>query len=167
MRLSEELAFIPLFEPKDAAGSAYVSDAFNCAWFTSVVSLFLTFGAITGDATVLTVNADLTSALATALTTPIAFNYRLSDAGYKTAPAASGANADQLGDLVAVTAAGLTLVAATFAHKTIVIEIDPNTIGPKTSWVTVNTTASASPLLMAGFGVGRSRNAGHLMPSSL
>lgn len=167
MRLSEDLAFLPLFEPKDAAAGAYVSDAFNIGLFDSV-SIYLSFGVITGDATVLTVNADLTSALATSLTTPIAFKYRLSDAVYKTAGgAASGSNADQLGDLTAVALAGLTLVSATFAHKTIVIEIDPDTIVPKATWVTLNTTASASPLLMAGFGIGRSRYAGHVIPSSL
>jgi hypothetical protein len=165
MRLSEELGFIPLFEPKDAAAGAYVSDAFHAGLFDSV-SLYLSFGAITGNSTVLTVNADLTSALATALTTPIAFKYRLSDAAYKTAPAAQGSNADQFGDPIAVASTGLTLVAATFNHMTIVIELDPDTLA-KTPWVTVNTTASANPLLMAGFGVGRSRYAGHLIPSAL
>lgn len=166
MRLSEELGFIPLFEPKDAAGVAYVSDAVNVALYNSV-SLYISFGAITGNATVLTVNGDLTSALATALTTPIAFKYRLSAAAYKTAPATQGSNADQFGDPIAVAVAGLTLVAATFAHQTIVIEIDPDTLVAKASWITVNTTASASPLLMAGIGVGRSRYAGHLIPSAL
>jgi hypothetical protein len=166
MRLSEELAFIPLYEPKDAAGTAFVSDAFNAGLLDSV-SLFLSFGVITGDATVLTVNGDLTSALATALTTPIAFKYRLATAAFKTAPAAAGANADQFGDPISVAAAGLTLVSATFAHKTIVIEIDPDTLVSKASWITLNTTASASPLLMAGFGIGRSRYAGHLIPSAL
>ncbi len=164
MRLSEELAFIPLIEPKDAAASAYVSDAFNVGLFDSV-SLYLSFGVITGDATVLTVNGDATSALATSLTTPIAFKYRLTKQPFKTAPTTT--NADQLGDLIAVTSAGLTLVSATFAHQTIVIEIDPDTMASGKSWVTVNTTASASPLLMAGFGVGRSRYAGHTMISAL
>lgn len=164
MRLSEELGFIPLYEPKDAAGAAYVSDAFNAGLFDSV-SLYISFGAITGDSTVLTVNGDKTSALATALTTPIAFKYRLSSQVYKTAPGAT--NADQLGDLVSVALAGLTLVAATFQHKTIVIEIDPDTLVPPAAWVTVNTTASASPLLMCGFGLGRSRYAGHTIPSAL
>ncbi len=167
MRLSEDLGFIPLFEPKDAAAGAYVSDAFNVGLYDSV-SLYISFGVITGDATVLTVNGDLTSALATSLTTPIAFKYRLSSAAYKTAGgAASGSNADQLGDLTSVALAGLTLVAATFNHKTIVIEIDPDTLVGGAAWVTVNTTASASPLLMAGFGVGRSRYAGHVIPSAL
>ncbi len=164
MRLSEELGFIPLFEPKDAAAGAYVSDAFNVGLYDSV-SLYLSFGVITGDATVLTVNGDSTSALATALTTPIAFKYRLVSQAFKTAPGTT--NADQFGDLIAVALAGLTLVSATFAHKTICIEIDPDTLVPPAAWVTVNTTASASPLLMAGFVVGRSRYAGHTIPSAL
>lgn len=164
MRLSEELAYVSLFEPKDAAGVAYVSDAVNLALYDSF-TVFLTFGAITGDATVLTVNGDTTSALATALTTPIAFKYRLTAAAYKTAP--TTLNADQFGDAIAVASTGLTLVAATFTHKTIAIEIDPDTLGATAHWVTLNTTASASPLLMAGVGVGRSRYAGHLIPSAL
>lgn len=164
MRLSEELGFIPLYEPKDAAGVAYVSDAFDAGLFDSV-SLYVSFGAITGDATVLTVNCDTTSALATSLTTPIAFKYRITAQAYKTAPTTT--NADQLGDLVTVASSGLTLVAATFTHKTVVIELDVDALGGTAHWITVNTTASASPLLMAGFGVGRSRYAGHLIPSAL
>src|SRR4029077_207078 len=166
-RQSEELGFIPLFEPKDAAAGAYVSDAFNVGLFDSV-SLYLSFGVITGDATVLTVNCDLTSALATSLTTPIAFKYRLASAVYKTAPTATGlTNADQLGDPIAVLATGLTLVSATFAHKTIVLEFDLDALGSANKWMTVNTTASASPLLLAGFGIGRSRYPGHTMISAL
>lgn len=166
-RQSEELGFVPLFEPKDAAGAAYVSDAFNVALYDSV-SLFISFGTITGDATVLTVYSDLTSALATALTTAIAFKYRLSSAVYKTAPTATGlTNADQLGDPIAVASAGLTLVSATFTHKTIVIEIDLDALGSTAHWMAVNTTASANPLLMAGFGIGRARYPGHTMVSAL
>jgi len=166
-RQSEELGFIPLVEPKDAAAGAYVSDAFNVALFDSV-SLYLSFGVITGDATVLTVNCDATSALATALTTPIAFKYRLAAAVFKTAPTATGlTNADQLGDPIAVALSGLTLVSATFAHKTIVIELDLDALGSVNHWITINTTASASPLLMAGFGIGRSRYPGHTMVSAL
>ncbi len=164
-RFSQEYGFIPLFEPKDAAGGAYVSDAFNVSLFNSL-SLYISFGAITGDSTVLTVYNDATSALATALTTAIAFSYKVSLASYK-ATTAGPAAADQFGAATAVTSTGLTLVSATFAHKTIVIELDLDSLGSVNHWVAVNTTASANPLLMSGWGIARSRYAGSLIPSSL
>lgn len=159
MRLSEELAFIPLFEPKDKGASAYVSDAVDLGQFHSFTA-FLIFGAITGDS-VLTVYGDTTSALATSLTTAIAFSYRHSAADYKVALA------DQWGDAVAVAATGLTLTAATFDHTTIAIEIDPDTLVSGAHWVTINFSSVGNPMLLAGIGVGRSRYPGHLIPSAL
>jgi len=159
MRLSESLVFVPLFEPKDVAAGAYVSDAVDLAQLNGF-SAILTFGAITGNS-VLTVNGDSTSALATALTTPIAFKYRLGAADYK------AALADQFGDPIAVASTGLTLVAATFDHRTIVIEIDPDTLPAGAHWVTFNISAVANPGLVAGVGVGAARMPGHLIPSVL
>jgi hypothetical protein len=159
MRLSEELQFVQLFEPKDLAAGAYVSDAVDLGKFNSFTA-FITFGAITGNS-VLTVNADTTSALATALTTPIAFKYRQTAADFKVALS------DQLGDPIAVALTGLTLTAATFDHTTLVIEIDPDTLGSTAHWVTFNLSAVANPCLVSGIGIGRSRYAGHLIPSAI
>lgn len=169
MRLSEELKIIPLFEPKDAAGAAYVSDAIDGALFHSL-TFVIGFGTITGDATVLTVYCDATAALATALTTAIVFSYRTTAADYKTAGGqTAGSNADDFGDPTAVTvaASGITLVSATFSNRTIVIEIDCNRLGSTNHWLAVNTTASANPLLMCGFAIGRVRYPGHSGPSVL
>jgi len=159
MRLSEELAFVTLFEPVDKTGSALVSDAVDLAKFNSFTA-FITFGAITGNS-VLTVYADTTSALATALTTAIAFKYRFAAADFK------AATADQFGDPVSVASTGLTLTAATFDHRTIAIEIDPDTLGSSAHWVAFNLDSTANPLLVAGIGVGRSRYAGHTIPTSI
>ena len=158
MRLSESFAFVPLFEPKDKGASAYVSDAVNLGLFHSFTA-YLSFGAITADS-VVTVYADTTAALATALTTAVAFKYRLSAADYKVALS------DQFGDLVTVAATGLTLTAASFDHRTITIEIDPDTLGT-TPWVAINFSSVGNPLLMSGVGVGQSRYPGHLIPSAL
>jgi hypothetical protein len=157
MRLSEELAIIPLFEPKDCAGSAYVSDAVDVGKLNGLTAI-ITFGAITGNS-VLTVNADATAALATSLTTPIAFKYRQGAADFKVALA------DQLGDQTAVALTGLTLTAATFDHTTVIIEIDPDTLGSSARWVTFNISAVANPCLVAGIGIAKPRYAGHLNPS--
>jgi len=121
---------------------------------------YLSFGAITADS-VLTVYADLTAALATSLTTAIAFKYRLSAADFKVALA------DQWGDPVSVAATGLTLTAASFDHRTIAIEIDPDTLVAGAHWVTFNFSSVGNPLLMSGIGVGESRYPGHLIPSAL
>lgn len=159
MRLSESLAFVPLFEPKDKGASAYVSDAVNLGLFHGFTA-FLSFGAITAD-TVVTVYGDLTAALATSLTTAIAFKYRLSAADYKVALS------DQFGDPIAVAATGLTLTAASFDHRTIAIEIDPDTLPTGAAWITINLSSVGNPLLVSGIGVGESRYPGHLIPSAL
>ena|SRR3990167_4377939 len=158
-RLSESLAFVPLFEPKDKTASAYVSDAVDLGKFHSFTA-YLTFGAITGDS-VLTVYGDTTAALATSLTTAIAFSYRLSAADYKVALA------DQFGDAIAVASTGLTLTAADFDHKTIVIEIDPDTLVSGAHWVTFNFSSVGNPMLLAGVGIGQSRYPGHLIPTAI
>lgn len=159
MRMSESLIIVPIFEPKDKTGSAYVSDAVDVGKLDGFTAI-LQFGAITADS-VLTVYADSTAALATSLTTAIAFKYRLAAADYKVDLA------DQLGDAIAVAATGLTLTAATFDHRVIVIEIDPDTLTPPAHWVAFNFSSVGNPLLMAGIGLGRPRYAGHLNPSVL
>ncbi len=159
MRLSESLAFVPLFEPKDKGASAYVSDAVNIGLFHSFTA-YLSFGAITADS-VVTVYGDATAVLATALTTAIAFKYRLSAADYKVALS------DQFGDPIAVAATGLTLTAASFDHRTIAIEIDPDTLVSGALWIAINFSSVGNPLLMSGIGVGNSRYPGHLIPSAL
>lgn len=158
-RHSESFALIPLFEPKDKTAAAYVSDAVNLGLFNSFTA-YISFGAITGD-TVLTVYADTTAALATALTTAIAFKYRLSAADFKVALG------DQFGDPISVASTGLTCTAATFDHRVIAIEIDPDTLSGTTPWVAINMSSVGNPLLVSGIGVGRPRYAGHLIPSAL
>lgn len=158
-RVSESLGYVTLFEPVDKTGSALVSDAVDMARFNSFTA-FLFFGAITADS-VLTVYSDATSALATSLTTAIAFKYRLSGADFKVALA------DQFGDPVSVASTGLTLTAATFDHRCIAIEIDPDTLGSSGHWVTFNLSSVGNPLLVAGIGIGRGRYTGHTNPSAI
>lgn len=158
-RVSESLAFVPLFEPKDKTASAYVSDAVDLSKFNSFTA-YISCGAITGD-TVLTVYADTTAALATALTTAIAFSYRLSAADYKVTAS------DQFGDVTAVAATGLTMTAATFDHRTIAIEIDPQALGSTARFVAFNMSSVGNPLLVSGIGIGESRYPGHLIPTAV
>ena len=159
MRLSERLTFVPLFEPKDTAGSAYVSDAVDLGKFNAFTA-YITFGAITGNS-VLTVYSDATAALATALTTAIAFKYRFGAADYK------AALADTLGDATTVAATGLTLTAATFDHRVVIIEIDSDTLGSAGHWVAFNITSTANPCLVASVGIGIGRYGAHTQTTTI
>jgi hypothetical protein len=157
--MSESFAYVPLLEPKDKTAAAYVSDAVDMGKY-STFTAYIIIGAVTGDS-ILTVNADTTSALATALTTPIIFKYRLSAGAFK------AASADVFGEPTAVaTVAGLTLTAGTYANKTVAIEIDSDTLG-SARWVTFNLSSAGNPMLVAAFGVGKLRYPAHVQATTL
>jgi len=159
-RMSESFAYVPLLEPKDKTAAAYVSDAVDMGKYHSFTA-YIIIGAVTGDS-VLTVNADTTSALATALTTPIIFKYRLSAGAFK------AASADVFGEPTAVaTVAGLTLAAGTYANKTVAIEIDSDTLVSGARWVTFNLSSAGNPMLVAAFGVGKLRYPAHVQATTL
>lgn len=157
MALSESLAILPLVEPIDGAGAAKVSDAVDLSKYNEV-TLVLIFGAITGNS-ILTVYNDSTAALATALTTAIPFKYRFGAADFK------ATLADTYGDATAVESTGLTLTAATFDHRTILIDIDPATLSDR--YLAVNIDATANPILQAGILIGKPRHAGHTQPTAI
>jgi hypothetical protein len=158
-RLSEQLAFVPLLEPKDKTASAYVSDAVDLSLYHSFTVILLC-GAITGDS-VLTVYRDTTAALATSLTTAVAFTYRLSAAAFKVT------KADQLGAATAVASTGLTMTAATFNNKWIAIEFDCDIAGSTARFATINLSSVGNPMLVAAIGVGKSRYPGNLIPTAV
>jgi hypothetical protein len=153
-RLSESLVIFPLLEAIDGQ-NAIDSDGVNLGLFNSFTAAF-SFGAITGNS-VLIVYAGATAAK----TTAIAFTYRVTAAAHK------AALSDQYGDATAVAATGLSLVAATFNHRGLVIEIDPDTMPSGKPWVTFEFDNVSSVLLLAGLGIGAPRYGGHLSPSVL
>jgi hypothetical protein len=158
-RLSEELSFQYLLEPLDKAGSAYVSDAVDLGLYHSF-TVVLMCGAITGNS-VLTVYRDTTAALATSLTTAVAFTYRLSAADFKVT------KADQLGDPIAVASTGLTMVATTHDNRWMAIEFDCDIAGSTGRYMTFNLSSAGNPMLVAAFGIGKSRFPGHLIPTAV
>ena len=158
-RLSESLAIVPMMEPKDKTAAAYVSDAVDLSLFNSF-TIIISLGAITGN-TVLTVYQDATAALATALTTAVAFKYRLSAADFK------ATTADQWGEPTAVLSTGLTMTATTFDHRLVAIEIDPDTLTTTQRFVAFNMDATGNPLLVSAIGIGESRYPGHLIPTAV
>ena len=140
MYLSETHGIVYLVKPADHQSAGIDGDSFNIGranWATVV----LQFGAVTGNA-VLTVN---TGASAGTKTTAETFTYRL----------ASGDQAAASADLFGATStsAALTLTAATYDNKTLIVEIDPATLTDAQPWVTINLSDAASELFVSGVAI--------------
>lgn len=71
-------------------------------------------------------------------TTAVAFSYRLAAADTK------NALSDTFGAFTAVASTGLTLTAATFDHKLVIVEVDSQAIADATPWVTLEIAGSAT-----------------------
>ncbi len=150
MRVSESLLFIPVVEAKDYGSAGIDFDSVHIGRLLSL-SFAINFGAITGNS-ILKVSTGATEGTKT---TDIAFKYRFGGGDYK------AASADILGDPTAVASTGLTLVAATFDHRLVVIEVDADNVTDGQPWVTLSIDATATVLLVGGMGVGYPRYAGH------
>lgn len=142
MRFSERFISIPVVEPVDAE-AGIDSDSINMGKLHSVALPFH-FGAVTGDA----VLKFYVGATAGTKTTAVAFSYRLSSGDFK------AASADLYGAATAVASTGLTLTAATYDHRTLLIEFDSQAIPDATPWLTAEFSAAASVLLVACHGIG-------------
>lgn len=152
-RLSESHVIVPMIEAKDYGSAGVDSDGVNLGLLNSFTMVFV-FGTITGNS-ILKVYAGATAAK----TTAIAFNYRFGAADFKVALA------DQTGDPVAVASTGLTLTAATYDHRMLIVEVDPDTLPSGKPWVTFEIDATATAMTVGAVGVGRGRYTGHLNPS--
>lgn len=155
MRLSERFIDIPLIEAKDYGSSGVDSDGVNLGMLNAFKATFV-FGAITGNS-ILKVYAGATAAK----TTAIAFKYRLGAADFKVALA------DQLGAETAVASTGLTLTAATFDHRMVTIEIDPQAMPDGKGWVTFEIDSTATVMLVGAVGQGDTRSGGNVNASVL
>lgn len=142
MRILDTLAVIPIFEPLDAQ-AGLDADSFKLQ-NVAEADIVLMFGAVTGDA-VLSVYCGATAA---AKTTKIPFRYRLSSGDFKAASAdlyaAEATDAD--GDL--------TLTAATYDHRVLVIHLDSAEVPEAKPWITLVLDATASVLLCSGLAIG-------------
>ena len=105
----------------------------NC----SHVAFLLQFGTLTGDA-VLTVNSGASDGTKTTAET---FYYRLASA------AQGAATADTFG--AQASSAGLTLTAATYSNKLMVVEIPCSELTDGQPWLTMNFSAAADALNVA------------------
>ena len=103
-------------------------------------ALLISFGAITGDSTLIIYGG----ATLAAVTTALAYRYRLATGVFKAV-----ADADQYDAAVAVAATGLTLTAATFKNRTMVIDIDAAELADTKPYITAVVSSTATVLLMS------------------
>jgi len=153
-RLSEELQFVPVVETEAYGGAGTDSDCIDLSRFSSVCYVFA-FGDITGNSTLIFYAAS-TAALAVAKTGyELAFNYRLGAAEVR------ATLADTFGDVTAVTSAGLTLTAATFDNKLMLVEFDCDVLGSTKRYMVCAVSATANPMDLSVTVVGKPKYPGH------
>ena len=146
MYLSEKLVIVPAMEPADKAGAGDDTDSINIGdlnWLTFVI----TFGALTGDS----VLKLYTGAAVATKTTAETFTYRLASGDFE------AASADLYG--TPATSAALTLTAATYDHKILIVEVDPATLTDAQPFVTLEISAVANPCNVAVVAIGEPRYA--------
>lgn len=133
MRLSEEKGIVFVAKPADYAGGAVTGESINTK-YCSHLTYLLQFGAITGDS-VLTVKSGASDGTQTTSET---FHYRLADADQ----AATGA--DNYADETSATT--LTLTAATYDNKLLIVEVPVDSLTAGQPFVTLALSAVANPL---------------------
>jgi hypothetical protein len=133
MRFSERYKVLPLTESADVTTAGVDTKSINMGLVHEACFL-LNFGAITSDDAL---KVYVGAATATK-TTAVAFKYRLASADTK------AASSDLQGAFTDVASTGLTLTAATFDHKLVVVEVDSQAIADATPFVTLEIAGSGT-----------------------
>jgi hypothetical protein len=133
MRFSERYKVLPLTESADVTTAGVDTKSINMGKVHEACFL-LNFGAITSDDTL---KVYVGAATATK-TTAVAFKYRLAAAD------TAGVLSDTQGAFTAATSSGITLTAATYDHKLLLVEVDSQAIDDATPFVTLEIAGSAS-----------------------
>lgn len=153
---SEEYQVIPVIESDDYGSAGKDSDSLNMGKLHHVALAF-TFGALTGNS----VLKFYSGATAGTKTTALAFSYRLSAGDF------AATDADVYGSLTAVEATGLTLTAASFDHRVIIVEFDGSDLSADAPWLTAEIDATATAMNVACVGIGAPRYRSQTMESAL
>ena len=140
VRTSERSNIVFLIEPQDHQSAGMDGDSFHVGRIHSF-AIFLQFGELGGDA-VLTVNSGATAGTKTTAET---FNYRLADAELKMA------TGDTFGDWTRVST--LTLTAATYEDKLLIVEMDSDEFTDGQPWCTIALSSAASELFVSAVAV--------------
>lgn len=154
MRVFEQNSPVHLIEPANYGSAGVDADSVNMGLLSSFAAV-LAFGSLTGNSTL----KAYSGASAGVKTTALAFKYRSTAGDYK---AASG---DVLGAAVSVASTGLSLVAATFDHRLVIVEIDSDQMTDGEEWLTLEIDNVATVLNVSGVGVGASRYPGNVQPT--
>lgn len=132
-RLSESLKIFAVTESADVTTAGVDTKSIHAGKVHSLCYV-LNFGTIASDDAL---KVYVGAATATK-TTAIAFRYRLAAAD------TGSASSDTHGAFTAVASTGLTLTAATFDHKSVIVEIDSQEIADATPYVTLEIAGSAT-----------------------
>lgn len=133
--LAQATKIVPILEPQDHQAGVD-GDSVNTAVYNHVAFILL-FGELTGD-TILTINSGATAG---AKTTAETFRYRATSTDLK------NAGGDTLG--TEATSAALTLIAATYEDRMLVVELDADELTEGQPWVTLTLSAAASELFVS------------------
>lgn len=158
MNLNEQIKPFHVIAPADHNAAGIDSRSINVSTMHHL-TFVVSFGELDGNS-VLKLKTGATSGTKTA---DNLFKYRLST-GIITA-----SNSDKYGDLttLAVATDGLTLTAATYQNKTLVIEVDPDALPAGQPWVTLEISDVATELLVSAVAMGTPRYTGKDMPTAV
>jgi hypothetical protein len=132
-RFSERFKVVALTESADVTTAGVDSKSIHMGKVHEACFL-LNFGTVAGDDAL---KVYVGAATATK-TTAVAFSYRLASAD------TAAASSDAQGAFTAVASTGLTLTAATFDHKLVVVEVDSQAIADATPYVTLEIAGSGT-----------------------
>lgn len=144
---AEDATIVHVFKPADNSAGV-TGDSIHMGKARKVVYM-LSFGSVTGDA-VLTTKSGATEGTETTSET---FRYRLADADQGSASA----------DLYAAwtTASTLTLTAATYDNRILIVEVDGDGLTAAQPWLTLALSGAASTLFTACTAVASNRYQAH------
>jgi hypothetical protein len=150
MRFSERFKITALTESADVTTAGVDSKSVNFGKLHNGCFM-LNFGSITADDAL---KVYVGAATATK-TTAVAFKYRLAAADTKSALS------DTFGAFTDVASTGLTLTAATFDHKMVIVELDSQAVPDATPWVTLEIAGSGTTQNVSITFIGEARDIGN------
>ena len=148
-RLSEQNNIVHLIEPQDHQSAGIDGDSFH-AGRVHAFDMIVQFGNLTNNS-IMSVYSGAANAVKT---TQESFRYRFSDADLR------NDNADVYGDWTTIAAgAGLTLTAATYNDRIVIISMDTDELTDGQPWVTLEIDNTASVLFVSAVAVCKARYA--------
>lgn len=149
-RISENMNVAYIVKGADHAAGVS-GDSVNMGRMFRAMYIIQFFATITGDS-VLTLSSGATNGTETTSET---FRYRLADADQGTASGTLGSESDTYADWA--TSSSLTLTAATYDNRTLLVEIDSDDLTDGQPWLTMVFSSAASALNISVVMVGAPR----------